>query len=106
MKGSNRRRYFTEAELGKLISAARKGRWGQRDATLILLMARHGLRVSEPVDLEWDQIDFTGAHLHVRRLRAASLAFIQSKVMSFEPCASFGAMPPELLCLLVNVAGQ
>jgi len=32
MKGSNRRRYFTEAELGKLISAARKGRWGQRDA--------------------------------------------------------------------------
>ena len=43
MKGSNRRRYFTEAELGKLIRAARKGRWGQRDATLILLMARHGL---------------------------------------------------------------
>src|SRR5262249_24640145 len=69
MKGSNRRRYFTEAELGKLISAARKGRWGQRDATLILLMARHGLRVSEAVDLEWDQIDFTRAHLHVRRLK-------------------------------------
>src|SRR6516225_3288375 len=69
MKGTNRRRYFTEAELGKLISAARKGRYGQRDATLILLMARHGLRVSEAVDLEWDQIDFTRAHLHVRRLK-------------------------------------
>ena len=66
MKGSNRRRYFTEAELGKLISAARKGRYGQRDATLLLMMARHGLRVSEAVDLEWDQIDFTRAHLHVR----------------------------------------
>ena len=51
MKGNNRRRYFTDAELGKLISAARKGRWGQRDAALILLMARHGLRVSEAVDL-------------------------------------------------------
>ena len=69
MKGNNRRRYFTDAELGKLISAARKRRWGQRDATLILLMARHGLRVSEAVDLEWDQIDFTRAHLHVRRLK-------------------------------------
>ena len=69
MKGSNRRRYFTEAELRKLIRAARKGRWGQRDATLILLMARHGLRVSEAVDLEWDQIDFSRAHLHVRRLK-------------------------------------
>src|SRR6516165_3700101 len=69
MKGSNRRRYFTEAELAKLISAARKGRYGQRDATLLLIMARHGLRVSEAVDLEWDQIDFTRAHLHVRRLK-------------------------------------
>lgn len=29
MKGSNRRRYFTEAELGKLIGAARKGRYGR-----------------------------------------------------------------------------
>ena len=69
MKGSNRRRYFTEAELGKLISTARKGRYGQRDATLILLMARHGLRVSEATDLEWDQVDFTRAYLHVRRLK-------------------------------------
>jgi len=59
MKPTNRRPYFTEAELAKLISAARKSRYGQRDATLILLMARHGLRV---VDLEWDQIDFTRAH--------------------------------------------
>jgi integrase len=68
MRGSNRRRYFTAQELAKLISAARKGRHGQRDATLILLMARHGLRVSEAVDLEWDQIDFTRAHIHIRRL--------------------------------------
>ena len=52
MKPTNRRRYFTEGELAKLISAARKGRYGQRDATLILIMARHGLRVSEAIDLE------------------------------------------------------
>jgi integrase len=69
MTGTNRRQYFTESELNKLISAARKGRWSQRDATLILIMARHGLRVSEAVDLEWSQIDFTRAHLHVRRLK-------------------------------------
>src|SRR5215472_3713613 len=69
MKPTNRRRYFTEAELTKLVSAARKGRYGQRDATLILIMARHGLRVSEAIDLEWDQIDFTRAHLHIRRLK-------------------------------------
>ena len=69
MMGTNRRQYFTEAELGKLISAARKGRYGHRDATLILIMARHGLRATEAIDLQWDQIDFTRAHLHVRRLK-------------------------------------
>src|SRR6516164_4441210 len=69
MKGHNRPRYLTEAQQSKLIKAARKGRYGQRDATLILIMARHGLRVTEAVDLRWDQVDFSKGHLHVRRLK-------------------------------------
>jgi type 1 fimbriae regulatory protein FimB/type 1 fimbriae regulatory protein FimE len=69
MRGSNRRRYLTEGELTKLIKAARKGRYGQRDAALVLIMARHGLRVTEAVDLHWDQLDFAKGHLHVRRLK-------------------------------------
>jgi integrase len=68
-KLSNRRRYLTAGELEKLIKDARKARYGQRDATLMLLMARHGLRVTEAVDLRWDQIDFVKGHLHVRRLK-------------------------------------
>jgi integrase len=55
---SNRRRYLTEDELEKLLKAGRKGRYGRRDATLMLVMARHGLRVTEAIDLRWDQIDF------------------------------------------------
>jgi integrase len=66
---SNRRRYLTKDELEKLIKAGRKGRYGRRDATLMLIMARHGLRVTEAVDLRWDQIDFSKGHLHVRRLK-------------------------------------
>jgi len=65
----DRRRYLTQDELVRLISSAKQGRYEQRDSTLILIMARHGLRVSEAIDLEWDQIDFTRAHLHVRRLK-------------------------------------
>jgi integrase len=57
-KRSNSRRYLTADELEKLMKAARNGRYGRRDATLMLLMARHGLRVTEAVDLRWDQIDF------------------------------------------------
>jgi len=64
--------------IGKLISAARKGRYGHRDATLILIMARHGLRVTEAVDLEWDQIDFTRAHLHVRRLKGGIASVLRA----------------------------
>src|SRR5213595_1150276 len=64
---SNRLRYLTCDELDKLIKAARKGRYGRRDATLMLIMARHGLRVTEAVDLRWDQVDFAKGHLHVKR---------------------------------------
>jgi len=60
---------LTADELEKLIKATRKGRYGRRDATLMLLMARHGLRVTEAIDLRWDQIDFSKGHLHVRRLK-------------------------------------
>src|SRR5262249_51466596 len=65
----NKRRYLTEDELKKLIKASRKGRYGRRDAILMLLMARHGLRVTEAVDLRWHQIDFSKSHLHVTRLK-------------------------------------
>jgi hypothetical protein len=41
-KLSNTRRYLTANELEKLIKAGRKGRYGRRDATLMLVMARHG----------------------------------------------------------------
>jgi integrase len=52
------REYLTEAEVEKLLKAVRKNRWGHRDSTMILVAYRHGLRVSELIDLRWDQIDF------------------------------------------------
>ena len=63
------REHLTEAEVDKLIRAARRNRWGQRDSTMILIAWRHGLRASELVDLRWDQIDFATATLHVRRVK-------------------------------------
>ena len=61
------REFLTEAEIQKLIAAAKSNRWGHRDATTVLVAFRHGLRASELVDLRWDQVDFNGAVLHVRR---------------------------------------
>jgi integrase len=45
------------------------GRYPQRDATLILVTYRHGLRATELCDLEWSQVDFDTATLHVRRAK-------------------------------------
>ena len=63
------REYLTEAEVERLMNAAKGNRWGHRDATMILVAYRHGLRASELVDLRWDQVDFGTATLHVRRVK-------------------------------------
>jgi len=63
------REYLTEAEVERLMAAAKINRWGHRDATMILVGYRHGLRVSELVDLRWDQVEFRTAALHVRRVK-------------------------------------
>ena len=63
------REYLTQDEVERLIEAARGNRYGHRDATMALVAYRHGLRVSELVDLRWDQVDFRTATLHVRRVK-------------------------------------
>ena len=68
------REHLTGAEVDRLIDAAKANRWGHRDATMILIAFRHGLRSSELVDLRWDQVDFTHAVLHVRRAKKGTPA--------------------------------
>jgi type 1 fimbriae regulatory protein FimB/type 1 fimbriae regulatory protein FimE len=64
------REYLTEAEIERLIKAAKANRHGHRDATMILLAFRHGLRAAELVDLRWDQVELgRNACLHVRRVK-------------------------------------
>jgi integrase len=63
------REYLTDAEVVRLIEIAKGNRHGHRDATMILVAYRHGLRAAELVDLRWDQIEFQSATLHVRRVK-------------------------------------
>src|SRR5215470_15254806 len=63
------REYLTRHEVEKLMDAARRNRSGHRDATMILVAFRHGLRASELVGLRWDQISFEQGTLHVRRAK-------------------------------------
>jgi len=64
------REYLSDREVTAMIAAAAAvGRHGTRDAALILLAYRHGLRVSELVSLRWDQADLRQGLLHVTRLK-------------------------------------
>jgi integrase len=65
------REYLTAKEVEKLMATARRSaRYGHRDATLILVAFRHGLRASEICDLEWSQVEWgRNATLHVRRAK-------------------------------------
>lgn len=65
------REYLTEDEVERLIKAAKCNRYGQRDATMILTCFRHGLRASELCELRWTQVDWSRAHLHVKRLKGS-----------------------------------
>jgi type 1 fimbriae regulatory protein FimB/type 1 fimbriae regulatory protein FimE len=68
------REYLTDAEVARLTEAAKGNRWGHRDAAMILVAYRHGLRASELCDLRWDQIDFDTATLAVRRVKKGTPA--------------------------------
>ena len=62
------REYLLADEVEAMMAAAGKvGRHGQRDKTLILLMYRHGFRVSEVNSLRWHQVDLKRGHIHVHR---------------------------------------
>jgi integrase len=63
------REHLTSGEVEALIEAGKANRHGHRDATMILLAFRHGLRAAEACDLRWDQVDFNAAVLHVRRIK-------------------------------------
>lgn len=65
------RDFLTEAEMQRFLDAARYGRHGVRDYLLLLLTYRHGLRVSEAIDLRLKDFDLGTARLFVRRKKGS-----------------------------------
>ena len=66
------REHLTEREVEKLIEAAKRNRWGQRDSTMILIAFRHGLRASELCWLRWSDVEFETGNLHLRRAKGGT----------------------------------
>ena len=67
---SSERKHLTALEIDRLLAATKDNeRTGLRDRCLILLMYRHGLRVTEACALQLDQVDLESKVLHVVRLK-------------------------------------
>lgn len=64
------RDFLGEADLDRLLTTAKRGRHGVRDHLLVLLMFRHGLRVSEAIALSRTDIDLDQARIWVGRLKS------------------------------------
>lgn len=64
-----RRDYLGQPQVDALLAAAKKGRHGIRDHLLLLMMFRHGLRVSEAIALRREDVDLSQSRLWVSRLK-------------------------------------
>lgn len=65
------RDFITEDELQRLIKAAARARHRYRDAAIMVLMFRHGLRVSELCDLKVKDVDMKQARLWINRKKGS-----------------------------------
>jgi len=63
------RKHLVSAEVDKLLAATKGSRNEARDRCLLLLMFRHGLRVSEACGLKLFHVDTESRVLHVTRLK-------------------------------------
>jgi type 1 fimbriae regulatory protein FimE len=69
-RATRTREFLSQDEVDRLLEAVGAGtRYGARDRTLLLLMYRHGLRVSEATALRWEQVDLRAGLLYVHRLK-------------------------------------
>lgn len=65
----SKRRYLTGKEVQDMMQAVCYGATGARDYCLILLAYRHGMRISELLDLHYQDLDLNEGRINIRRLK-------------------------------------
>lgn len=67
----SKKKHLTKSEVDKFLEAAKRTRHHKRDYCMALMAYHHGLRVSELIGIELDDIDLTGARIFIRRKKGS-----------------------------------
>ena len=68
---SRPKNFLTQAETASFLQAARKGRHGVRNYAMAVLAYRHGLRVSELINMRMVDVDLDTGHVFVHRVKGS-----------------------------------
>lgn len=67
----DKRKYLTSDEIEKLMKATAKTRHPLRNKTIILMLYRHGLRVSELCSLMWSDVNLETQKIYIKRAKGS-----------------------------------
>ena len=79
------RKHLTSREVERLMEATKDSRNEVRDRCLLLLMFRHGLRVSEACRMKLDQVDTESRVLHVSRSPGLPVSRLKGGLSTTQP---------------------
>ena len=85
------REYLTEKEVERLMKAAGDNRYGHRDATMILLSYRHGLRASDYAPCGGSKLTLPMVGCMCPAPKAAFPRSTPSRGQNSAPCAAYSA---------------
>ena len=91
-RGPSVREYLRPDEVDAMVQAARnQGDIPVRDAAIILLMFRHGLRTAELMALRWPHVDLNAGYLDVHRAKRGHHAKHPLRARNCDSCGNSSA---------------